>query len=123
MEHAERLKRRVVKMITLEDSPVKFVDKVCREFMDTLDAAPLKALAKKCSDILAALNHCHSRVLQLAQAGGVGVGPRLESINEAVRSVRELIGWIGEIECVIVIDPREVLRMYADSQFMFQEMV
>ena len=99
-----------------EDSPAKFVDRICREFMYTLDAEPLKALSKKCSDILTSINHCHSKVLQLA-----GVGSQLESINETIQSVRKLIGWIDEIECVIIIDQRDVFRMYADNQFMFQE--
>ena len=100
-----------------EDSPAAFVDKMCRQFMYSLDDEPLKALSKKCSAILASINHCHNKVLQLA-----GVGSQLESINETIQSVRKLIGWIDEIECVIIIDQRDVFRMYADNQFMFQEM-
>ncbi|KJA17057.1 hypothetical protein HYPSUDRAFT_206513 [Hypholoma sublateritium FD-334 SS-4] len=114
VEYSERLNRQLIKITN--GSAAEFVDELCRQFMYNLNSEPLDTLTKKLDNILTSMNKCHDEVLQL-----VGVGSQLDSISKTIQSLRQLISWVDEIACVILVDQRDVFKMYAEKHFMFQD--
>jgi hypothetical protein len=113
MERAESIDKRL-KGIT-GDSPSEYLSRICLDFLADYDKDPIHEQIIKLGKLQKAIYKYQNEIFSLD-----GVGPAFRRVDNIVKHVCMVVGWVEELLCYAMVDADEVKIRYEKQEFLYQ---
>ena len=112
LERADRISARLRKITG--DDPKGYLRRIVEEFLDTRDKDVVYEQIVTVGRLQKLVYGYEDEILTLA-----GLGPEFERVKDITRSVCDVIKWLEEVLCMVMVDAAEVETTYKACGFSF----
>lgn len=113
MERVESIDKRL-KIIT-RDSPSEYLNQICCNFLADYDKDPIHEQTIKLGKLQKAIYKYQNEIYALD-----GIGPTYRRVDDIVKQVCMVVGWVEELLCFAMVDAKEVKIHFERHEFLFQ---
>jgi plasmid maintenance system killer protein len=97
-------------------SAMEFINTLCQQLLQDGDDDRVRTFSTKLGEQWKLIYLYQHEVLQLDSAG-----ENYQKLENIVKEIRTLVGWLDEISVLTLLDITEVQRLYDASELLFQK--
>jgi hypothetical protein len=113
MERVESIDKRL-KIIT-GDSPLEYLNQICHDFLTNHDKDPIHEQTIKLGKLQMAIYKYQNEIYALD-----GIGPTYCRVDELVKKVCRVVGWVEDLLCLAMVNAEEVKVRFERNELLYQ---
>ncbi|PPR07293.1 hypothetical protein CVT24_007355 [Panaeolus cyanescens] len=114
LERATRVHNRFLAYI--QDNAVQFMHRACRDYLQLKTSSSILEREKVLGEYHLSLTRIHNSIYE-----SLGIVKEHQAVGDMVNQVKEVIGWLEEVACLILCDYNEVRSAYHKAALEFQK--
>ncbi|PPR02717.1 hypothetical protein CVT24_002094 [Panaeolus cyanescens] len=114
LERATRVHNRFLAYI--QDNAVQFMHRACRDYLQQKTSSSILEREKVVGEYHLSLTRIHNSIYE-----SLGIVKEHQAVGDMVNQVKEVIGWLEEVACLILCDYDEVRSSYHKAALEFQK--